>query len=346
MMRAAIVGVAGYTGQELARLLSAHPELTLAGMFGSSSRGDEPIGAVAPSLRGIVTGSVGAGTVHAIVASGARVVFLAVPHEASLAIAPGLLAAGVRVVDLSAAFRLKDAALYQQYYGFTHTEPTLLSEAVYGLPEVFRRSLPGARLIAAPGCYPTSVIVPVAPIIREGLIEPGRPVIVDATSGVSGAGRRADERTSFCEVSQSPYGVFTHRHGPEMEAYCSGPILFTPHLGPYARGICSTIHAELRPGVGEDDLRAALDRAYRDEPFVRLLGPGSWPCVAAVERTNFVDIALAVRGRHAIVVSCIDNLTKGAAGQAVQAFNASMGWPEGLGLHAASPTGGVSRGAP
>jgi N-acetyl-gamma-glutamyl-phosphate reductase len=345
-MRAAIVGVAGYTGQELARLLSAHPGMTLAGLFGSAARGDEPIGAVAPSLRAVVPGSVGAGTVDAIVRSGAQVAFLAVPHEASLALAPGLLAAGVRVVDLSAAFRLKDATLYPAYYGFAHTEPALLAEAVYGLPEVFRRALPGARLIAAPGCYPTSVIVPVAPIIREGLVEHGRSVIVDATSGVSGAGRRADERTSFCEVSQSPYGVYTHRHGPEMEAYCNSPVIFTPHLGPYARGICSTIHAELRPGVGEDDVRAALDRAYRDEPFVRLLGPGAWPSVGSVERTNFIDIALAVRGTHAILVSCIDNLTKGAAGQAVQAFNASMRWAEGLGLHPVSGAEGPAGGSP
>jgi N-acetyl-gamma-glutamyl-phosphate reductase len=309
---ACIVGVAGYTGQELAKIIAGHPRLRLAAMFGSESRSGEPIEEVAPALRGIVSGAVEAGTVDRVLACDAEVVFLATPHEASVPLAAELVRAGRTVVDLSAAYRLQDAAQYPVYYGFEHAERELLDSAVYGLPELFRSQLAGAKLIAAAGCYPTSVIVPVAPIAEAGLIEPGRRVIVDSTSGVSGAGRKANERTSFCEVSQTPYGVFSHRHQPEIDAYAGTPTLFTPHLGPYYRGICSTIHVDLAGDTSESDVRRVLEQAYVGEPFVRLLEPGVYG--------------------HLIVVSCIDNLLKGASGQAVQALNAAMGFDERLGL--------------
>ncbi|MEO1584994.1 MAG: N-acetyl-gamma-glutamyl-phosphate reductase [Planctomycetota bacterium] len=332
--RAAIVGVSGYTGQELVRLVVSHPELDLVGLFGSSTRSGEPIGDVAPGLRGVVEGEVRAGTASAIAHAGAEVAFLATPHEASVGLAGDLLDAGVRVVDLSAAFRLQEASLYPRFYGFDHARPDLLAEAVYGMPELDRSRLRGARLLASPGCYPTSAVLPIAALASAGLIDGGRRVIIDSTSGVSGAGRGANARTSFCEVSQSPYAVLTHRHQPEIDAYCGTETIFTPHLGPYARGICSTIHIQLAQGCSEDDARSALHDAYKSERFVRLLPSGVWPSVAAVCQTNYVDFALAARGSHLILVSCLDNLVKGASGQALQAFNASVGLDESLGLPA------------
>ncbi len=335
---AAVVGVGGYTGQELVKLVAAHPRLSIAGLFGSASTAKRPIEEVAPSLSGLAAGTIAEGTASAIAASGARVAFLATPHEASVTLAADLLEHGLAVVDLSAAFRLRDPAMYPAHYGFTHARPDLLAEAVYGLPELDRSRLGGARLIAAPGCYPTSAITPIAPLVAAKLTDASRPVIIDSTSGVSGAGRKASERTSFCEVSQSPYGVFSHRHQPEIDQYCNARTIFTPHLGPYSRGICSTLHVSLAAGVTEHAVRRALSDAYDAEPFVRLLPAGRWPSVGAVAQTNFIDIAIAVREDHLIVVSCIDNLLKGASGQAVQALNASMNWDERLGLLPSAPT--------
>ncbi len=335
----AIVGVGGYTGQELVKLVAGHPGLDLVGLFGSASSAGAPLEHIAPALRGVAQGEVREGSAHAIASSGAAVAFLATPHEASVGLTAELLDRGVRVVDLSAAFRLSDASLYREHYAFEHARPDLLETAVYGLPELDRSRLPGARLIASPGCYPTSVITVIAPVVRAGLVRTDRQVIIDSTSGVSGAGRKANERTSFCEVSQSPYGVFGHRHQPEIDQYCGTETVFTPHLGPYERGICSTIHMTLADGAGEEALRDTLERHYGDEPFVRLMPPGEWPSVGAVTHTNFIDIGLAVRGDHLIAVSCIDNLLKGASGQAVQAFNASMEWDERLGILPVSDAG-------
>lgn len=336
---AAIVGVGGYTGQELVRLVAAHPRLQLGGLFGSSATSGQPLATIAPALRDVGDVIVEQGTPDAVVACGAGVAFLATPHEASVALASHLLEAGLTVVDLSAAFRLSDPGLYPKHYGFEHARPDLLAEAVYGLPEIDRSRLRGARLVASPGCYPTSAVVPIAPLVGAGLVDLGRGVIIDSTSGVSGAGRKANERTSFCEVSQSPYGVFSHRHQPEIDQYCGATTVFTPHLGPYARGICSTIHMTLAAGAQESSVRHVLLERYGDEPFVRLLPSGEWPSVAAVAHTNFIDIGLAVRGDHLIIVSCIDNLLKGASGQAVQGFNATQGWDERLGIVPTHNTG-------
>ncbi|MEO1717130.1 MAG: N-acetyl-gamma-glutamyl-phosphate reductase [Planctomycetota bacterium] len=328
----AIVGVGGYTGQELVKIVAGHPKLVIAGLFGSSSTANQRIERVAPALTNITSRPVNEGTPEAIAGSGAKVAFLATPHEASVTLAGELLERGLAVVDLSAAFRLSDPAHYPEHYGFTHARPGLLGSAVYGLPELDRSRLPGATLVASPGCYPTSAITPLAPLIRNGLIDTARNIIIDATSGVSGAGRKASERTSFCEVGQSPYGVFSHRHQPEIDQYAGAQTIFTPHLGPYPRGICSTIHATLAEGTTEGAIRQLLHDAYANEPFVRLLDEGAWPSVAAVAHTNFIDIQLAAQDGHLIIVSCIDNLLKGASGQAVQALNACMGWDERLGL--------------
>ncbi|MEO1478925.1 MAG: N-acetyl-gamma-glutamyl-phosphate reductase, partial [Bacteroidota bacterium] len=228
----AIVGVGGYTGQELVKLVAGHPKLTIAGLFGSASTASQPIQRVAPALAHIASGTINEGTADSIASTGAKAVFLATPHEASVTLAADLLHLGLTVVDLSAAFRLSDPSQYPTHYGFTHTRPDLLERAVYGLPELDRSRLPGTTLIASPGCYPTSAITPLAPLVRDGLIDTTQNIIIDATSGVSGAGRKANESTSFCEVSQSPYGVFSHRHQPEIDQYTGAPTIFTPHLGP------------------------------------------------------------------------------------------------------------------
>ena len=338
-LRIVIVGAPGYTGAELAAALAAHPGAELVGLFGSerrSSAGAAPelLSDLFPRLTGVVDLPVRAADPSSILACEPDAVFLATPHEASEALAPALLAAGVVVFDLSAAFRLRDAALYPRHYGFEHGHASLLAEAVYGLPEVAGDALRTAPLVACPGCYPTSVILPVRPLVAAGIIDGSRPVIVDSASGVSGAGRAAAVKSLFCEVSLQPYGVLSHRHQPEMAQETGARILFTPHLVALDRGILSTIHAELAPGSTLADARAALERAYADAPFVRLLPAGRWPSIAAVERTNCCDIALGTddTGTHLVIASAIDNLVKGAAGQAVQAFNVRFGFDEGTAL--------------
>ncbi|MDX2148680.1 MAG: N-acetyl-gamma-glutamyl-phosphate reductase [Planctomycetota bacterium] len=338
MHKVAIVGAGGYSGAELVSILLRHPHASIVGVFASARRDKqgepEPFGDVFPRFRGQLDLALKPYSADDLVASGANVAFLATPHEASLEIAPELLERGVVVLDLSAALRLKDASQYPPYYGFEHHRPDLLAQAVYGLPELHRHELRGARLVAVPGCYPTSAILPLHPLVKAGAIRAGTRPIIDSTSGVSGAGRSLSLRSLFCEVSQSPYAVLTHRHTPEISAYAGLPVVFTPHLGPYDRGILSTIHVELAPDWTGERVRATLAAAYANEPFVRVLPKGSWPSVAGVDRTNFCDIALAVDEPHAHLVICsaIDNLVKGAAGQAVQAMNAALTLPETDGL--------------
>lgn len=331
----AVVGASGYSGAELVSILLGHPRVSVRGLFGSAKRdgaASQPYSSIFPRFRGRLDLPVRAASVDEIAALGVDACFLATPHEASLELAPALVERGVRVLDLSAAFRLKDAALYPVHYGFAHTHAGLLAEAVYGLPEVYRAELARARLVAVPGCYPTSAILPLRPLISAGALDPERRVIIDSTSGVSGAGRSAQQKSLFCEVSLQPYGVFGHRHQPEIDAYAGAATIFTPHLGAYERGILSTIHAELKPGWTIERVRETLAAAYANEPFVRLCPAGVFPAVSDVRQTNFCDIGVAAKGGHLIIASAIDNLTKGAAGQAVQAMNACLGYPETLGL--------------
>jgi N-acetyl-gamma-glutamyl-phosphate reductase len=330
----AVVGAAGYSGAELVAMLAAHPEVSIVGVYGSGSRaGDEALSSVHPRLRGVADLPIEAADPAAIIASGAKAVFLCTPHEASEALAPALLDAGLVVLDLSASFRLRDPALYPAHYGFEHRHPSLLASAVYGLAELRPSELSGAHLIAVPGCYPTSVILPVRPLIDAGLVLPRR-VIVDSSSGVSGAGRTAAVKSLFCEVSMQPYGVLSHRHQPEMAQETGADVLFTPHLGCWDRGILSTIHADLAPGATVHACRQALADRYAASAFVRVLPPGSWPSVAGVERTNFCDIGVGGCDRrgHLVITSAIDNLVKGAAGQALQCMNLRFGFPESMGL--------------
>ncbi|CAG0982485.1 N-acetyl-gamma-glutamyl-phosphate reductase [Phycisphaerales bacterium] len=292
-------------------------------------------------FRGRIDLPVRATSIPDVLACEPDAVFLATPHEASVELARGLMHAkpGLVVLDLSAAFRLNDAAQYPRHYGFEHPHADMLSHAAYGLPELFRDRVAKADLIAVPGCYPTSAILPLAPLVKAGAVATrpdGRPVrpIIDSTSGVSGAGRGLNLRSLFCEVHQQPYNVLKHRHQPEIDAYAGLATLFTPHLGPFERGILSTIHVELAPGWDDVKVRGTWSAAYGREPFVRLCPPGVWPSVADVRGTNFCDIACAVDAawNHLIIASAIDNLVKGAAGQAVQCMNARFGLPETAGL--------------
>lgn len=336
--RVVIIGAGGYSGAELAWWLVDHPSAEIVGLFASARRekGDQPgrLADLFPRFRGLVDLEVTPVDIEKVAGLKPDAVFLATPHEASLELAAKLREKSLNVFDLSAAFRLKDASRYPAYYGFEHDQRTLLEGAVYGLPEHFRKEISGAGLVAVPGCYPTSAILPLRPLIAAGALRAGTRPIVDSTSGVSGAGRSATQKNLFCEVSLQPYNVFKHRHTPEIEAYAGAGVVFTPHLGAYDRGILSTIHAELAPGWSGERVGQVLTRAYEKEPFVRLLSAGQWPAVADVERTNFCDVGWAVdeANGHLILVSALDNLVKGAAGQAIQCMNIRLGLGETTGL--------------
>ena len=343
-----IVGAAGYSGAELVTWLLGHAQASIVGLFGSGRRaeGDQPLvmGDLFPRLAGRIDLPIKPANVASIAALHPDAVFLATPHEASIELAPAILklAGGgwqPRVLDLSGGFRLRDPHLYPKFYGFEHEQPDLLAAAVYGLPELNRPRIAGAKLVAVPGCYPTSAILPLAPLVKAGAIAPGTRPIIDSTSGVSGAGRTPTAKTHLCEVSLQPYNVLKHRHNPEIDLHAGIATVFTPHLGAYDRGILSTIHVELAPGWTGERITSAFREAYGKEPFVRLYPSDRWPSVAGVRATNFCDIGWAVDEphRHLIVVSAIDNLVKGAAGQAIQCMNLVCGLPETAGL-----LGGVS----
>ncbi len=355
MIRCALVGASGYTGAELAAILLRHPGAEIVGMFGSAREGEARQGptrrfsGLHPRFRGECDMPIEPAEPAAIMACRPDAVFLCTPHEVSAHLVGRLRASGCRavVLDLSAAFRLPDAAQYREFYNFTHPCPELLAEAVYGLVERARPRLAGAQLIAVPGCYPTSVILPTAPLVEAGAIRPGTRVIADCISGVSGAGRTPSERNMFCEVGVQPYGVWNHRHGPEIETHAGCGVVFTPHLGPYERGIVSTLHVELAEGWTEGRVRTLLGEVYAGSAFVRLLPAGEWPSVHGVRGTNSCDIGLA-EGRgggagHLILVSAIDNLLKGASGQAVQCMNVRFGLDETSGLRGRGTHGSESR---
>jgi N-acetyl-gamma-glutamyl-phosphate reductase len=268
-------------------------------------------------------------------------VFLALPHGLSVPVVKELAAAGVKCIDLGADFRLKDAAVYEQYYEKMHEAPEMLEDAVYGLPELYRDKIRQTMILANPGCFPTSAILPLAPLLQEGLVEP-EGIIVDSKSGVSGAGKGLKSTSMFCEVNEGvrAYGVGSHRHGPEIGqelSFAAGhkvKMIFTPHLIPMNRGILTTSYSRLRPGVKAGQIRQALEDKYRDEFFVRLMPPGTMPSTRWVYGSNFIDIGIYAddESGHVILVSALDNLTKGASGQALQNFNIMMGLEESKGL--------------
>ncbi len=333
----AIVGASGYSGLELTRYVARHPRLRpvalLSDRWAGEIAGDRlPLTGPAAALR--YTELASAPEVDAEVA------FLATPAEVSLELAPVLVARGVRVVDLSGAFRLEDVAAYPRWYGFEHTAPELIAQARYGLPELARAQLAGARFVTNPGCYATATAMALAPLVRSGLVE-AEGIAVAAMSGVSGAGRKASEEYSFCELDEDlrAYRVGRHQHVPEIEQTVArfagrcGPIAFTPHLVPIRRGILATCTLRLAHGAAAGELGRAYEEAFRGERFVRVL-PADKVAVKGVARTNRIHVGVAVDARAgtAVAVSAIDNLLKGAAGQAVQAMNAAVGLPETTGL--------------
>ncbi|WP_242340284.1 MULTISPECIES: N-acetyl-gamma-glutamyl-phosphate reductase [Anaeromyxobacter] len=332
-----VVGASGYTGLELTRLLARHAHVRVAALY-SDRWADEPAGGRLP-LSGELAALRYRPLAEAERADG-EIVFLATPAEVSAALTPRLLARGARVVDLSGAFRLADPAAYPAWYGFPHPAPELLAEARYGLPELARAGLAGARLVTNPGCYATSIALAVAPLVKSGLVSPDG-IVVTGLSGVSGAGRKASEDYSFVEVGDDlrAYRLGRHQHVPEIEqtvlrhAGACGPIAFTPVLVPIRRGILSSVALRLAGGARPADLEGALRAAYAEEPFVKVLAADK-VMVKDVLHTNRAHVGVAVdpRAGIALATSAIDNLVKGAAGQAVQAMNAAMGWPETAGL--------------
>ena len=331
--RVAVLGASGYTGVELLRLLAAHPHVEVVFATGDSQAGT-PIASLYPSLSARY-GDLRFADNDPVACHGLDAVFLGLPHEASLEMAPQLVGQVGCVVDLSAAYRLKNAASYPRYYGFDHDQPALLAEAVYGLPERHRSGLIGARLIATPGCYVTAATLALAPLVDAGLIETSG-VIVDAASGVSGAGRAPKHSNLFCTVDEdmSAYGLIDHRHTPEMEEQIGATLLFTPHLVPMNRGILATCYARPAATLSTETLLDALGRAYSGEPFV-VVRPES-PSTKATFGSNAVHITARFDERtgNVIVISALDNLCKGASGGAVQAMNVALGLPETAGLSA------------
>jgi N-acetyl-gamma-glutamyl-phosphate reductase len=323
----AVAGASGYTGQELLKLLARHPHVRVTAATSSSA---ESAARRLPALTRVWDGALTPLDADAL-AGEADVVFLALPDTAAAEIAPRLVEAGLRVIDLSGAFRLRDAAARSRWYPETQALP---EGTAYGLTERERNAVARARLVANPGCYPTASLLALAPLADAGLLIAGSDVIIDAKSGVSGAGKAPREHTHFSEVhgSFSAYGVFGHRHGAEIEQGLGRTVTFTPHLAPFDRGIFATIYVRLSPGVTDAVLGDIYERAYKSEHFVRLVG-SALPEVKHVAHTNFCDIGWRVSpdGR-AIVVSVIDNLVKGASGQAVQNMNAMLGVPETAGL--------------
>ncbi len=315
-----MIGVTGYAGQELDRLLASHPKFKIAGRF--ASRADEKSGAEAFSLERLRSFS-------------PEAVVLATEHEFSMHMVPELLSEGYRVVDMSGAFRLNEPRLYQEWYGFEHTAPELLKEAVYGLPEFLSEQIRGARLVANPGCYATAAVLPLIPLYNAGAIDTECTVVVDGKSGVSGAGRQPKAETHFCEVSEniSAYGVLKHRHTPEMVAQLRGAsfdrFVFTPHLIPITRGILNTVTLRMD---GRAAAHSILTETYAKSPFVRVLPAGQFPSVHSVTRTNLCSIGVASKGANTVIVSVIDNLVKGAAGQAIQNLNLMFGCEPTAGL--------------
>ena len=338
-IKVAIIGASGYTGVELMRILAGHPEVELTAVTSRQYVG-VPVAELFPSLRDIVGLSFMDNRV-AEIAGLADLVFTALPHKAAIEVVAELHGAGKKVVDLSADYRFSDRKLYESWYQ-PHTAPELLAEAVYGLPELFRAEIPSAQVVGNPGCYPTSVILPLAPILPLNLIGPDTTIIIDAKSGASGAGRSLNLGSLYCEVSDNfkPYKVGNHRHQPEMveqlkRASGRAPqLLFVPHLLPVNRGILSSIYLPLSRDVAAAEIEEALDGAYGNETFVRLLPAGSLPTLNAVRGSNYCDIGyvLAADQRSLILFSAIDNLVKGAAGQAVQNMNLMLGLAEETGL--------------
>ena len=334
----AVVGASGYSGEELIRILMRHPGVELACVTSRQHAG-KTIEEVFPRFQAHKFSEVKfiESDPVQIIGSGAKIAFLALPHGLAAEFARPLLEAGLRVIDLSADFRITDPEVYADFYGEKHPAPELLAESVYGMPELYRDRIRAARLIASPGCYPTSIILPLYPLLKQRLLDP-KSIVINSLSGVSGAGRKAEVAYLYAECNENAraYGLPKHRHLSEIEQELSNAasekvtVSFAPHLIPLNRGILTTIHALPAHGIAFHEISAALEAAYKDEVFVRLQGAAALPEIKNVVHTNFIDIGYRhdPRTGRVILTSAEDNLVKGAAGQAVQSLNILCGWPE------------------
>lgn len=338
VIRVGVIGATGYTGCELVRILSRHPQVEIS-ILTSETYSGLPYHEVFPALRGLVKGACESLEMEKV-AQRADVIFTCLPHTKSMEWVPALVKKGKKVFDLSADFRIKDKDLYQQWYA-EHTAPELLPKAVYGLPEIYRKEISDAQIVAVPGCYPTGAILGLAPLAVSGNLGEGL-VVVNAASGVSGAGRSLDLGSLFCEVNEGmrPYKVAQHRHTPEMEQEISKlagrevKVVFVPHLAPMSRGILTTMYVMPPHNLTEEEIVGLYRSFYEGERFVRICPRGQFPNVRDVRGTNTCDIGVKLDPRTGtlIVVTAIDNLVKGASGQAVQCMNISLGIEETIGL--------------
>ena len=342
--RVGVVGVSGYSGLELMKIVLRHPAMECLAVMASEATGEKPLGEIHPQLREVSSLKSMPQDPVRLAALGLDTVFLCTPNEVSYELAPKLLDYGMRVIDLSGSFRLRDVASYSPWYGFHHDAPQLLGLAVYGLSEWNGARLGAARLVANPGCYPTSVLLALLPLVKAGMLEPGSEIFCDAKSGVTGAGRSARVDLLFSEVAENfrPYSPINHRHAPEIcqeLGWDLANFTFVPHLLPVNRGMLSTLYLEFHHPVSSEELEAQYRRRYAGHPFVRVLGGTRLPELRAVNHTNFCDIGwrLTGGGRRAVLFSALDNLIKGAAGQAVQNFNLMHGLEETLGLVEGEP---------
>ena len=331
MTRVGIIGASGYTGAELLRLCAQHPEFEVVYATGDTQAGTRAA-ALYPSLAGYYPTLVFE-EFDAARAEGLDLVFLGLPHEASMALAPKLVGTVGCVVDLSAAYRLKDASLYPQWYGFTHDQPAMLAKAVFGLPELHRAELTGAQLVATPGCHVTAATLALAPLVRAGLIETTG-IVINSITGVSGAGRALKHTSLFCTADEdvTAYGLLDHRHTPEIEQEVGAQVLFTPHLAPLSRGLLATCYARPSVAVSTTSLLTALRDAYAGEPFI-VVDEAS-PSTKATLGSNTAHLTARFDERTGTVMAlcAIDNIAKGASGGAVQAANVALGLPETSGL--------------
>lgn len=333
-MNVSIIGATGYTGFELVKIIINHPYLNLLYLTSDSALGKK-YSEIYPVLKNIVDNELVANDWEKI-SKKSDIIFLCLPHSASQDAASFFYNKGKIVIDLSADYRIKDREIYETTYNVKHNYPDLLNKAAYGIPELYRENIASSRLIANPGCYPISVLLPLYPLIKNRIIDTDS-IIADCKSGVSGAGKKLSEKTQFCEVSDDfkPYNIFSHRHSPEINFHLQQlnkdtNVIFTPHLLPTIRGIESTIYC--KSSASEDDIRSTLDNFYSKSFFVRVLNKNEVPRLSGVVRTNFADIGIFKQNDNLILVSCIDNLLKGASGTAVQNANIIMDFPEETGL--------------
>ncbi|KZN68518.1 hypothetical protein N478_15245 [Pseudoalteromonas luteoviolacea S4060-1] len=333
MLSVSIIGASGYSGAELAKLLASHPQFCLKGCFVSQQSLDKgkQLSELYPEHAGLLDITLQPLYEESFeqIAADSDYVCLCTDHKVSVDLAPKFLDLGVKVFDLSGGFRLANSSLYEQYYGFSHAHQELLDQAQYGLVEWNQAGIKQAQLVAVAGCYPTAALNALKPLKNAGLIADAQ-IIINAVSGVTGAGRKAALNTQFCEVSLSPYGLFNHRHGPEITQYLDHPVLFTPHLGNFSRGILETIYVQLADNVTESDVAAAY-QSLAEEPLIRLKG-SVLPTIKGVAGSPYVDIGWQQQGKQLIVIAAIDNLLKGAAGQALQCMNIVSGFDATKGL--------------